>query len=114
MPGDQVDVDVENGLPAGWPVGLEQCHAIRAKAFLKKGGDVMDRFHEPARVLPPDSPDVGGMPAREDERVPGHGRGPVQDGDGVLVLVHKPRPLLARHNPAEDTFGCNVTHARIV
>ena len=109
-----MDVDVENGLPAGRPVGLEQCHAIGAEALLKKGGDVVDRFHEPSRVVAPDIPDVGGMPAREDKSVPGHGRGPVQDGDGVLVLVDQPRPLFPCHNPAENTFRCRVSHARIV
>jgi len=85
VPGHQVHVDVEDRLPARRPVGLEQGHAVRSQALPQQRGDVMDRLHQARGVLAADVPDVRGMTAGNDERVPGDGGRAVEDRDGVRV-----------------------------
>jgi len=114
MPGDQVDVHVEDGLPARCSVRLEQRHAVGPKAFLQERRDVMDRAHHVRGFFSADVPDVSRVTARHDERMPGHCRETVENTNRVLVLIDLPRALFSRRDPAEEAPRRCVGHPRMV
>src|SRR6185437_16321792 len=72
-PGDQVNVHVENGLPARRPVGLEQGQAVGLEPVPEERGDVVDRSHHVSGLVAADVPDVRRVTTRQDERMSRHG-----------------------------------------
>src|SRR5262249_26847005 len=56
--GDQVNVHVENGLPARRPVSLEQGQAVRLQLVPEERGDVVDRLHHVRGFVAADVPEV--------------------------------------------------------
>ena len=114
MPGDQMNVHVENGLPARCPVGLEQGQAVGPEPVLEERGNVVDRSHHVSGVVAADVPDVRRVTARQDERMSRHGGETVQNGNGVLVFVDLPRALYSCRDPAKQASHRCVGHARMV
>ena len=113
-PGDQVNMHVENGLPARCSVGLEEGQAVGLEPVPEERGDVVDRSHHVSGLIAADVPDVGRVTARQDERMSRHGREAVENGDGVLAFVDLPRALGSCRDLAKEAFRRCVGHARIV
>jgi len=67
---DDVDMEVEDILPAGQSIRLEQREARRIETFAKHPSDPMHGDCDPAHLLRRDVPDVRGVSLRDHKGVP--------------------------------------------
>lgn len=104
-PWDQVDVQMEDVLPARGPVRLEQRHAVRAQDTVEDRGHTVGRTHHRCRVVLGDRPDVRRVVSGDDEGVALHDRGVVEEGDGPLVLEEDLRVQPAKRAGADLAGG---------
>ena len=103
--GDDVDVEVEDGLPGGGPGRVEEVEAVGLQRGLHSLGDPLGGDGAVAEVVGVDLQQVGGVPARDHQRVPARRRIDVHQRHRVLVGVDDLGGQIAGDDRAEDAVG---------
>src|SRR3954467_5041122 len=66
---DDVDVEVEHGLPRRRAAGVQEVHAVGAETLAQAGGQPFGGARTSGEVLVRDLEQVGGVAARDDQQV---------------------------------------------
>src|SRR3954471_16182405 len=109
---DDVDVEVEDGLPGRSSARVQEVHAVRVEPLLRAPRELLGHPRARLEILGRDLEQVRAVLARDDEQMPLRGGGDVHEGDGALVLVHARGWDLARDDLAEQAI--RVSHGRRV
>lgn len=87
VPRDDVDVEVEHGLPTSRSVVLQQRQAVWLELSADERSDLVDGPHHTGRLVSGDAPEVFGVPTGEDEHVALGSGSVAQESEGVVVLM---------------------------
>ena len=97
-----MNVEVEDVLPAGRPIGLRQVQAVGRKPLIQHVSNVLRHRHDGACVRFRDRPDVGCVQFRNYERVAFGSLSPVKEGQGAIVFGDDECRRVADDDAAED------------
>ena len=103
--GDEVEVDVEDGLPGDFAIELEEGKAIAVEAVFEEGGHALDGGHHAGELFGGQVEEVGRVELGDDEGVAAAEGINVQEGVGVLILKDLVGGDFAADDFAEDAVA---------
>ena len=103
--GDEVEVDVEDGLAGDFAIELQEGEAVALEAGLEEGGHVLNGGHHASEFFGGQMEEVGGVELGDDEGVAAAERINIQEGVSVLVLIDLVGGDFATDNLAENAVA---------